>query len=127
MKTPSLILTAAALAALTLTACGSSGSGSPQTVPSDVDVEVVAGPGIKWDKPDYAATAGTVTVALVNHDSQAHSLDLVAADGTKLPGEMRVGKSGDVDVADFDLAAGTYRIVCLIPGHDAMKATLTVS
>ena len=129
MKRPSLIMSSvAAIAALTLAACGSDGGGgSSATVPADVDLEVLAGPGIRFDKSDYSATAGSVKVALVNRDSQAHSLDIVAEDGKKVPGELKVSKSGDIDTGDFDLAAGTYKIVCLIPGHDAMKANLTVS
>jgi plastocyanin len=129
MKSPLVLVSSiAAAAALTLAACGSDGgSGSPQTVPADTDLEVLAGPGIRWDKADYTATAGDVKVALVNRDTQTHTLDLVAEDGTKLPGELRVNKSGDVDTGDFNLTAGTYQIVCLVPGHDAMKATLTVS
>jgi len=122
-----LTASAVAVASLALASCGSSSSGSPGTVPPDAGLVAEAGPGIKWAQDAYTAEAGTVKVALVNLDSQAHTLDIVASDGTKLPGEMRVGKSGDIDVRDFDLAAGTYEIVCLIPGHDNMKAGLTVS
>jgi len=129
MKIPSFVTASAiAVTALALTACGSSNdSSSANTVPPDAGLVVDAGPGIKFDKSDYTATAGSVKVALVNHDSQAHTLDIIASNGTKLPGELRVGKSGDIDVGTYDLPAGTYQVVCLIPGHDNMKSTLTVS
>ena len=50
-----------------------------------------------------------------------------AADGTvEPPGELEVAKSGALKTGEYTLAAGTYKILCLIPGHENMKATLTV-
>jgi uncharacterized cupredoxin-like copper-binding protein len=34
---------------------------------------------------------------------------------------------GRSDSGTLTLQAGTYTIICTIPGHSAMKATLTVS
>jgi len=124
-----LSVAATAALALALSACGSdSGSSSADTVPTDVGLEVDAGPGIKFGSTEYETAAGTdVTIALVNKDTQKHSLVVVQPDGKTLPGELEVGKSGSVDVGTFDLAAGTtYELLCLVPGHENMKATLTV-
>ena len=126
---PRVILSAGtvALAALVLSACGSDGgSKSADTLPADIGLEVDAGPGIKFGSESYTAAAGPITVALVNRDSQLHSMVIVDADKKTLPGELEVGKSGDVDTGDYDLAAGTYQLLCLVPGHTNMKATLTV-
>ena len=124
------LLSALAVVALpmAITACGSGGSGSSSnTVPADVGLEVIAGPGIRWDKSDYTATAGTVKVALLNRDDQFHTMVIKAADGTvEPPGELEVAKSGAIKTGEYKLAAGTYKILCLVPGHDNMKATLTV-
>ena len=122
------LLSALALLAVpaAVTACGSSSSSS-NTVPADVGLEVIAGPGIRWDKSDYTATAGTVKVALLNRDDQLHTMVIRAADGTvEPPGELEVAKSGALKTGEYTLAAGTYKILCLIPGHENMKATLTV-
>ena len=118
--------TLAAVAALALSACSSGGASTPATVPADVGLEVDAGPGIKFGSTEYTATAGAVKVAYVNHDAQPHSLAIVAADKTTLPGLLRVNANGQVDVGTYNLVPGTYRLLCLIPGHDNMRATLTV-
>lgn len=127
-----LVFTSALAALLTLTAaaCGGSesdGSGDtpPPTVPTGA-LEIDAGPGLKWAQSAYTATAGEVTVAMVNRDSQLHTLVIV--DGAKKPQgpELEVGKSGDVASGTYTLAAGEYQILCLVPGHNNMKATLTV-
>lgn len=125
-------LSAIGLIALTLSACGSddaaknsidtSGAGSP----ADAGLVVESGPGIKWDSEAYTTAAGPQTVALVNRDSQLHSLVFVDADNKTLPGELEVGANGDEDAGEFDFAAGTYKLVCTVPGHESMRATLTV-
>ena len=123
-----LAASVAGLAALTLAACGSdSGSGSSNTIPADAGLVVYAGPGIKFDKTDYAATAGSVKLAYSNRDAQRHSLAVVNDSKTVLGATLVVGKSGDLDVGTYDLPAGTYTLQCLVPGHENMKATLTVS
>lgn len=118
----------AGLAAVALAGCGSdSGStSSNNTVPADAGLTVFAGPGIKFDQTSYTATAGSVKVAYSNRDAQRHSLDIVNSDKVVIGAELKVGKSGDLDIGTYDLPAGTYTLVCLVPGHDAMRATLTV-
>ncbi len=116
-------------AALSFSACSSSSSssGPAATVPADVGLQVVAGPGIKFDAPAYTAKSGDVKVLYTNRDSQRHTLAIVDSTGKTLPGEMEVVKSGSTDVKTYALAAGTYKLICTVPGHNAMKATLTVS
>jgi plastocyanin len=122
-----------ALAVLALASCGSdsksdSGGDKPAgTTPSEVDLTVDAGPGIKFGETSYTVAAGDVEVALVNRDSQRHTLDIVDADNTVIGSELVVGKSGDSDTGTFPLQPGEYEIVCLVPGHEAMKSTLTVT
>lgn len=125
---PILATSIAGLAALALAGCGSSGSGSSSaTIPADAGLVVYAGPGIKFDKTEYTATAGAVKVVYDNHDAQRHTLDIVNASKTVIGKELVVGKSGDIDTASYDLPAGTYSLECLVPGHDAMRATLVVT
>ena len=117
----------AVAAALALAGCGSDSGGSSATIPSDAGLVVYAGPGIKFDQTEYTATAGSVKVAYSNRDAQRHTFDIIDADKTVIGKELAVGKSGDLDVGTYDLAAGTYTLECLVPGHDAMRATLTVT
>jgi plastocyanin len=130
IMTPRTIVTSAAvtLAALAgLTACGSDGDSTAKTLPANVGLEVDAGPGIRYAKDSYTAIAGDVLVALVNNDTQRHTLLVIAEDGTTLPGHLEVAKSGAFDTKEFTLAAGTYKLICDVPGHEDMKATLTVN
>jgi plastocyanin len=128
MQTRHIIASSVAgLAALALAGCGSDSAGSSATIPADAGLVVYAGPGIKFDKTDYTATAGTVKVAYSNRDAQRHSLDIVNSDKTVIGSELVVGKSGDLEVGSYDLPAGTYTLECLVPGHDSMRATLTVT
>lgn len=125
---PIILTTFAGLAALALAGCGGSSSGGTSgTVPSDAGLVVYAGPGIKFDKTEYTAKAGVVKVAYENRDAQRHSFDIIDADKTVIGKELVVGKSGDLDVGTYDLQAGTYSLECLVPGHEAMRATLMVS
>jgi len=128
MQTRHIIASSVAgLAALALAGCGSDSASSSATIPADAGLVVYAGPGIKFDKTEYTAAAGTVKVAYSNRDAQRHSLDIVNSDKTVIGSELVVGKSGDLEVGSYDLPAGTYTLECLVPGHDSMRATLTVT
>ncbi len=111
-----------------LVACGSS-SDSKSTLPADADVTVKAEDGLKWDAENFTATAtdGKVLIAAENDSSLAHNLYVVAADGTQAPQFIDLPSKGSSDAKDFSLTAGTYTILCKIPGHSNMKATLVVS
>jgi len=111
---------------ISLTACGGSGSTSP-TTPVDADVVVTALDGIKWDKADYTATAGEIVIAAKNESSLPHNLHIIDPDGVELSTNMTIASKGDVKSATITVVAGTYKLICTVPGHSNMKSTLTVS
>ena len=122
-----------AILALTATvlfsACGGGGGGgsSADTLPAGLGLTVTAVPSIRWDAAEYTATAGEVFVGLVNEDTVRHTL-IIAKDGTKLPDfKLQAGKKGEADTGMVTLEAGEYTLLCDVPGHQNMKATLTVS
>jgi plastocyanin len=107
--------------ALPLTACGG-GSSTSSGDATNADVTVI-GQNIKYDKPEYQTTAGTKKIALVNKDGVEHTVTLVE-EGNK---EIVSANGGQTKVGTIDLKAGTYTIICTVPGHAAMKATLKVN
>ena len=120
---------ALAFVAMTIfAACGGGGdSGPAATLPANVGLAVKAVPSIRFDAKSYTATAGEVTVGYANEDSVRHTL-IIAKDGTKVPNfKLVVGKKGAVDSGTVTLEAGEYTLLCDVPGHQNMKATLTVS
>lgn len=123
----SRVRTVSALLASTiaLAACGGGGA-TPSTVPVGTDLEVHAVSGLRFDKESYEVAAGEPLVAYVNDDSIHHTL-VVVRDGTTVTGfELGVYAKGDVDSGSVTLSAGTYELICTVPGHQSMKATLTV-
>jgi plastocyanin len=117
---------ASVLFALTLGACGGSSSSTPAVVPATVDLEVLAVSGLKFDATSYSATAGDIEIAYVNEDSIRHTLIVIEGD-TKVGNlELAVNKSGDIDLGTINLPAGNYVLFCTVPGHQNMKADLTV-
>lgn len=108
-----------------LAACGG-GSATPSTVPTGTDLEVHAVPGLRFDKESYEVAAGESLVAYVNDDSIHHTL-VVVQEGTTVSGfELGIYEKGEVDSGSVTLTAGTYELICTVPGHQSMKATLTV-
>jgi plastocyanin len=124
------LLSLSALALVGLAACGG-GSSSATTAPADADVVVRAQPSIQWDAASYTATShdGKVVVSLIDDGSTPHNLHIIDSNDNdadpKAP-KMGVDSKGDEVTGTFSLAPGTYRVVCKIPGHGNMKATLTV-
>lgn len=120
------IALAAPLVAL-LAACGGGGSSAPaDTVPAD-SLVVKAVQSLRFDAAQYGPIpAGDVTIGYVNEDSVRHTL-ILAKDGTKVPNfKLEVVKDGDVDSGTVALEAGTYQVICDVPGHSAMVAELVV-
>jgi plastocyanin len=116
----------ALMSLVVLGACSSSSSSPAATVPADTDLEVHAIAGLKFDKTSYEVAAGENFVAYVNEDTIRHNL-IVAQGDTKLSGfELKVNKNGDIDSGSVTLAAGNYVLLCTVPGHQSMKADLTV-
>jgi plastocyanin len=116
MRRAGLIVMGSALAAtVVLGACGgdddddtTSGPGGPATH----EVTVVAKDSLSFDKGDYAAQAGEVDITYEAGGTMTHTLQVTG--------------TGDTDEATVDLEAGEYQIYCDIPGHESMRATLTV-
>jgi len=118
---------AALVAIFALSACGGGTSAPAETIPSDAGLIVKNVKSIRFDKSEYSATAGNVKVVTVNEDTVRHTL-LVVQDGVKLPNfKLVVAQEGAIDVGEINLAAGSYTLICDVPGHQNMKATLTVS
>ncbi|MEY2780223.1 MAG: hypothetical protein RL623_1403 [Actinomycetota bacterium] len=115
----------AVAAAVSLTACSSS-TATPETLPATVDLEVRAVSGLKFDKSAYEATAGDIEIGYVNDDSIRHTLVVVQGDTKVGTLELQVNKRGDTDLGTINLPAGEYVLLCTVPGHQSMKADLTV-
>ena len=110
-----------------LAACGGGGTSAPtETLPAGATV-ITAVSGLRFDAESYGpVTAGSIVFGYKNEDSIRHTL-ILAKDDTKVPNfKLVVAKSGDVDSGPVTLDAGTYTIICDVPGHSNMKATLTV-
>jgi plastocyanin len=67
-----------------------------------------------------------VTFAYVNEDPIRHTL-IIAKGDTKIPNfKLVIAKKGDVDSGTVTLEKGEYTLICDVPGHSNMRATLTV-
>jgi cytochrome c oxidase subunit 2 len=93
---------------------GSGDGGAPVTV--------VAQDSLSFDRDDYTASAGEVTIDYENGGNLTHTLLIDGVDDFKLT----VSANGDIDEGTAELEPGDYRISCDIPGHESMEATLTV-
>ena len=111
--------------AIALSACSSS-TATPEPLPATVDLEVRAVSGLKFDKTAYEATAGDIEIGYVNDDTIRHTLVVVEGDTKVGTLELQVNKRGDVDTGTINLPAGSYSVFCTVPGHQNMKADLTV-
>ena len=112
---------------LALSACGGSGSSEPaQTLPAGALV-VKAVTGLKFDAENYGPVpAGEVLFGYSNEDTVRHTL-ILAKDGVKVPNfKLEINRKGDVDSGAVALDAGTYTVICDVPGHSNMRATLVV-
>ena len=111
--------------AVALSACSSS-TATPETLPATVDLEVRAVSGLKFDKSAYDATAGDIEIGYVNDDTIRHTLVVIEGDTKVGTFELQVNKRGDTDFGSINLPAGSYVLLCTVPGHQSMKADLTV-
>ena len=112
--------------ALLLTSCSSGTSAPTETLPMGATV-IKAVPSLRFDADTYGPiSAGEVTFGYVNEDTVRHTLILAKGD-TKVPNfKLVIGKKGDVDSGSVTLETGEYTLICDVPGHANMKATLTV-
>jgi len=114
-----------AVALVALSACSGS-TATPETLPATVDLEVRAVSGLKFDKTAYDATAGDIEIGYVNDDTIRHTLIVLQGDTKVGTLELSVNKRGDTDLGTINLPAGNYSVFCTVPGHQNMKADLTV-
>ena len=72
---------------------------------------------------DLSVPAGPVNLRVTNAGHVAHNLSLAGGPNTD---DLNAGESATLDLGE--LAAGSYQLICAIPGHEAagMKAMLTV-
>ena len=111
--------------ALLITACADSGADPDGSPPADLVVAAVEG--LRWERDSYSAGAGDLSVVLDNRSSLPHNLYFVARDGTELPVSFEAGPRRTTEPDELALAPGTYTLICTLPGHGSMKATLTVA
>jgi plastocyanin len=71
--------------------------------------------------PDVTLTAGANVLFIDNHDLVRHTLLI---EGTDIAAEIPGTTSRRITV---DLAPGTYRYICDVPGHEGMRGTITVT
>jgi plastocyanin len=114
-----------AVALVALSACSGS-TATPETLPATVDLEVRAVSGLKFDKTAYEATAGDIEIGYVNDDTIRHTLIVLQGDTKVGTLELAVNQRGDTDFGSINLPAGNYVLLCTVPGHQSMKADLTV-
>jgi iron uptake system component EfeO len=128
IRTGGLLISLGTAGLLALAACGGGGGGSSSTNTVPADALVIKAEDIKFDKKDYSAPAGEVTVALESKGAQVHSLVIFDTSNTVIGEELKVNP-GQTKVETYDLPAGTYSLICDIPGHKeaGMTATLTTS
>lgn len=109
-----------------LAACGSTASG-PTTTFAPGTLVVKAVPSLRFDAGTYGLVkAGEVTIGYTNEDSVRHTL-ILAKNNEKVSNfKLVVAEKGSSDSAMVKLDKGTYSVLCDVPGHSNMKATLTV-
>ena len=123
----SFALAAGLALTISLSACG--GSSAPaDTAPAGTDVEIHAVEGVAWNKTKFEATAtdGKVTIFGRNDSSIAHNLYVLDKDKKVIGQYIDLPKRGASGSRELPLTPGEYHIVCKVPGHSNMNATLTV-
>ena len=97
---------------------GGSGGGSTTATTAAISLKEFSIAG------QLSVPAGDVTLNIKNNGSQVHNLFLRGDKGTK---DINPGASDTLALGS--LKAGSYEVVCLIPGHEAagMKAAFTVT
>lgn len=128
MTRRNVTIACAALALVSLAACGGdSSSGAPDgssSASGDPTSLTVVARDISFPEASYRVQAGAVDITYENDGSIVHTLVIEGVNGFKL----EVRGNGDVDEGSVELAPGEYVLYCDIPGHReaGMEATLDV-
>ena len=103
-------------------ACGGASAGSDDAVtPQSVTIMLSE---FAISPAQVSVPAGTpIDFSVMNMGAATHTLAVETPDGTLASGDIAAGATGSLSVPALD--AGTYRIVCTVPGHSdlGMKAT----
>lgn len=122
-----LMTVQALVAAVLLAACGGGDDpavgGDASDATAGATLTVTAGD-LFFEPEDLDASAGTVTIELVNEGSAQHTFVIEELDDTTVADAA----AGATDTGTVDIEAGTYTVYCDVPGHReaGMEATLTV-
>lgn len=98
-------------------AVAAGGVESAEAAPGDVPVETRS---VQFAPTEISLGIGDTGVWVDNADPFAHTFTV---EGTDVDLQVPGNSTQRVDV---DLDPGTYRVVCAVPGHEGMTATLTV-
>ncbi len=149
MKKLVVTLVLASIAALALTACGSSGSSSSSSSSASTSstpaggggggggtasggggsaVKIAADPSgaLKYEESSASASAGKVTIDFTNDSPVAHNVTISDSSGKTLGATQTI--TGSTSSASVDLKPGSYTFFCSVDSHEqaGMKGTLTV-
>ena len=138
MKKLLVLLTALALAAFGLAACGGDDSSDTTSAATEETTATGGGGGatvkfeadpdgaLAYTQTDVSAPAGSDTIEFDNPASLGHDVVIEDSDGNEVARTDVI--SGSTTTTDADLQAGTYTFFCSVDGHrDAgMEGTLTV-
>ena len=115
---------AAALVLFPLVGCG--GGSSTASDVNGATFTVHAKDVLKFDKSEYTAKSGPITIGYANDGNLVHTLLI---DGHPDFKKLQVASNQKSDSGTVDLPPGTYTLYCDVPGHRAsgMQATLVVS
>lgn len=113
----------AAFALGALAACGGSSKAAEPTKTVVNGAITVDAFDVRFDVGVIKAAPGKLTVKFENKGAMQHDFKI---DGTSMQLKADAGKTGTGSV---DLAKGTYKFVCTIPGHEGqgMKGTVEVA
>ncbi len=103
-----------------------SSTGATETTGTGTTLELAADPNgaLAYIPTELTAAPGKVTINLTNESPMAHDVVVQDADGTEVA-RTEVFQGGTRST-EFTATAGTYTYHCSVPGHTAMKGTLTI-
>jgi plastocyanin len=146
------LMAALAVGVLALAGCGSSSSTSSSASPSSAAASTSTGSPttsstastganggaqvlhlaantegqLKYDTTSLTAKSGKVSIAFTNASPLAHNVTVASSSGAVVGATATF--QGGSRTFSLDLAPGTYKFYCTVPGHRAagMEGTLTV-